>query len=95
MSRVPLSSQILSDIEFEMAFFSYIAESTNFDIVPIPYEDGTYITKEEYFKILEDCKKNGIRLLLRISNGDTAIVLNPLTGKTGIVPENNASGFSC
>ena len=95
MSKYPLSSQILNDIEFEMAFFSYIADSREFDIIPIPYEDGTVITSEDYHKILEEAKKNKIAILLRISNGETAIVLNPVTGKSGVVPENNASGFYC
>lgn len=95
MGKNSLSSQILSDVEFEMAFFSYIADSKDFDIIPIPYDDGYVLTGDEFEMRMKDAKKNNIAILLRIDNGLTAVVLNPVTGKFGVVPNDNTSGFLC
>lgn len=95
MSRIPLSKQIMNDLEFEIGFYAYIAESDKFDVVPVPYEDGYVITSEDYQKMMAEAEAEGITILFRLQNGKTAIVINSKTGKQGIVPENNVHGFEC
>lgn len=80
---------------FELAFFEHVAQTDNFEIIPIPGLDGKRIPDEETQLILEEARRNGSKVLYRVSLGNIAVVFDQATGKTGIMPEDSDLGFSC
>lgn len=87
--------QLVKEIEFELKFYSYIAGTNKFEVLPIPLLDGTYLTQEEKASIIADCRHKKIALVYRVSHGKFATVFCPDNNRVGIVPEDDPRGFPC
>jgi len=83
------------EVEFEKIFYSSIAGTEEFEIIPIPCMDGSYLSIEEKQSIAAYAKANNKKLLFRISLGRTAVTFGEDGIVTGISPEFNAHGFPC
>lgn len=86
---------LVKEIEFELQFYSYIAGTNKFEVLPIPLMDGSYLTAEEKASIIAECGHKKISLVYRVSHGKYATVFCPNTNRVGIVPEDDPRGFPC
>ena len=81
--------------DFEERFYTLIAESDRFEIIPIPDHKGRILTGETYSQIKQELAAQGIKMLYRISQGNHALIINPDSLKRiGIVPEGSKE-FIC
>ena len=88
--------ELETELEFELALYAAIANNHRFEVLPIPLLDGTYLSDEEKLKIEQDCKKRGVTLLYRVSNGTQAVIFGANTTLVGIECEADPHGcFSC
>jgi len=85
----------VEELEFEQNFYKILAGTDKFEIIAIPDPDGTVLAPEHLKMISDQCKKNGIVVLYRVSNGKFAIVYNPTNMKFAIVPEGDKQGYEC
>lgn len=85
----------LAHIEFELGFFSYIAGTNDFEVIAVPDFDGSIPSEEEFNFLSDEYKKQGLKLLYRISGKNCAVVCCKDLIKIGIVPEDNQHGFPC
>jgi len=82
--------------EFEEKFYTILAESDRFEIIPIPDHKGRILPDETYSQIKHELARQGIKLLYRISFGNYAVVVNPDSLKrVGLVPDGAVKEFSC
>jgi hypothetical protein len=82
--------------DFEEKFYTLIAGTDRFQIVPIPDDKGQIYTGRTLEKIKEDLASQGLKMLYRISHGDYALIVNPDSlRRVGIVPNGTAKEFSC
>ena len=86
---------LAEDIQFEMGFYSYIAGSTDYEVLPIGGAEGLLLSEEDFEHIHLKAEQEGIVILYRVCLGETAIIVNPKTDKIGIVPEYSNDGFPC
>ena len=93
--RKPTEEELVKEIEFELNFYSYIAGTNKFEVLPIPLMDGSYLTPEEKATIIADCRSKKIALVYRVSHGKYATVFVPGSTRIGIVPEDDPRGFPC
>jgi hypothetical protein len=84
--------EIQSSIEIETYFYQLLAGTLELEVLPLPDEE---LTTEDIENIGKECTSRNIKLLYRISHSNYATILNPETGITGIVPDNNPNGFRC
>lgn len=84
---------VVDELAFELAFFEAIAGTDKFEIIPINHQFMP--TPEEMELLQEQCDKDGLELLYKISHKDVATIYCAKTGKTGIIPESNTYGFDC
>ena len=61
-------------IEFEYAFYKHIAGTEDFDIIPIPCNDGTYLTEVEKQSIVAVARSVGRKILYRVVLGEVAVI---------------------
>lgn len=87
--------EIARQLEFETVFFKAIAGTTEFEIIPIPCMDGSYLSNSEKSAIVASAVYEEKTVLYRVSLGETAIVFSKNGGKIGIVPEQEENGFQC
>jgi len=79
---------------FEMKFYTHVAGTKNFDV--IPYPEGVEDLSPKHLKLLElNIKKEGKKVLYRVSHGKFATVYDNDTKKVGVLPEDNFLGFEC
>ena len=83
------------EAQYEYAFYKHIAGSEEFDIIPIPNIDGSYLSTQEKLDIASYARTNNNKLLYRVSLGDVAVVFGLEGGLIGIQPEFCAHGFPC
>ena len=83
------------EIEFERNFYSYLVNDTNFEVIPIPDENGKFLSKEEKKLITKEAARLGIKLIYRVSHGKIATVFSPYTLKVGVMPDTDSKGFTC
>lgn len=83
------------EIEFEEAFYSAIAGSMSFEVIPIPCNNGSFLSEDDKEAIAAYAKKSEKILLFRVSHGDIALIFGEQGEKLGVVPEFNAHGFPC
>lgn len=83
------------EVEFEHAFYSAVAGSNDFEVIPIPCMDGSYLSLEEKKSIAAYAKAHNKKIVFRISLGKTAITFGEDGKLTGISPEYSAHGFPC
>ena len=82
--------------EFEERFYTILAGSDRFEIIPIPDHKGRIFTEEMLSQIKEDLAAQGIKILYRISHGNHAVIVNPDSlKKVGVIPDGNTKEFSC
>lgn len=90
-----VDEQLVKEIEFELKFYSYIAGTDRFEVMPIPMMDGTMLSPEEKAMIIADCRNKKIELVYRISHGRYATIFCSNTKVVGVVPEDDPRGFPC
>lgn len=94
-----LIDKVLDEVMFERAFYEEIAETEEYDVLPIDAvsREPRYAREEIEHKAIEaQCERSGLKVLYRISYGDYAVVLCKDGGnKIGIVPETNPDGWPC
>jgi hypothetical protein len=94
-----LINKILEDVEFEKGFYEAIAETDDYDVIPIEAytRDSPSLREEVERKALEaQCERSGLKVLYRISYGHYAVVVSKDGGnRIGIVPETNPDGWPC
>jgi hypothetical protein len=95
VTKVNNIKDLEQEIAFELAFFEAIAQSDNFEIIPVPTLDGKRLTDEEKSLIIANARRYKSKILYRVSLGPIAVVFDEATGKTGIVPEGSDLGFYC
>ena len=83
------------ELDFELSLYAHIANSNRFEVLPIPLMDGTYLTQEEKDKLAADCKKRGVTLLYRVSNGSHAVIFGANTTLVGMEAEDDPHGCFC
>lgn len=87
--------QVKEEFEFEISFYSTIAKTEAFEIIPIPDDRGYVPTAKELKLIQLECKKMGVGLLYRLHLGKHAIIYNPKDlERIGVMPV-NSEGFHC
>lgn len=85
----------VEELEFDQNFYRTLAGTDKFEIVAIPDPDGTVFTPEHLKIISEQCKRHGMTLLFRVSNGKFAVIYCPANQKFAIVPEGDKDGYEC
>ena len=83
------------EIHFEYKFFAAVAETEDFEIIPIPCEDGSYLTEQEKQSIVAFAAANKRRILFRVSLGRIALTFSDSNKLIGVSPEYNTDGFPC
>ena len=86
---------IQQDAEFERSFYIAVCGTDEFEVIPIPDKNGYVVSHEEKTYLEAAAKRQGLKILYRISHGKYATVFDPQTGKLGIMPETNSRGFAC
>jgi len=82
--------------EFEEKFYTILAETDKFEIIPIPDHKGRILSEETYSQIKQELASQGIKILYRISHGNYAVVVNPDSLKrVGLVPDGAVKEFCC
>lgn len=71
--------------EFQDSFLSFLAGTSQFEIIPTTDEFGEPISEENLNLIKRECKRLGFKILYSVDNGKYILVINPETMKTGIV----------
>lgn len=99
MEKEDLIDKILDDVMFERDFYKSIAETEEYDVIPIDAStrEPMYAREDLERRAIEaQCERSGLRILYRISYGDYAVVVckDDVT-KVGIVPETNPEGWLC
>jgi hypothetical protein len=82
-------SKLLEDLDnFDNGFFSALAETDKYEIVPTTMDDGSVLTKEQYALVKTECSRLGLKVLFQIHfrNG-SSILVNPKNLKTGYIHE--------
>jgi len=88
------------DIEFINSFFMAVAGTENYEIVPIPDENGEIVSAKDLKLLEKECKKLNLKLIYRVSHirlgeRNVATVLDPISKITGVMPDFNGIGFPC
>lgn len=82
--------------DFEEKFYTLIAGTDRYQIVPIPDDKGQIYTGQTLQKIRDDLEAQGMKMLYMISHGDYALIVNPENlRRVGVVPNGNTKEFSC
>jgi hypothetical protein len=84
-----------NDILFEHNFFSRLAGSEEYEVIPVGYNQGVAISDEEKVFIALQAKATGKKLLFRVTMGNIAITFGEDSDVIGISPEFNIHGFPC
>lgn len=85
----------VEELEFEQNFYSILAGTEKFEVISIPDPDGTVFSEDHLKLIADQCRKHGMAVLYRVSNGKFATIYNPDNKKFAIVPEGTSNGFEC
>jgi hypothetical protein len=85
----------VDSIDFEYAFYKHIADTTEFEIIPIPCNDGTFLTEVEKQSIIAVAKASDKKILYRIVLGQIAVIFEEHGKLVGMCPEYNVHGFAC
>ena len=81
-------SQTLVDLnEFDENFYSILAETDKFEIIPAVDEDGQTLSKEQLSAVRRECYRLGFKVLYKIDRIVDIMYINPETMKTGIVTD--------
>lgn len=81
--------KLLTDLEnFENKFYSTLAESDNYEIVPTSTDEGNYLSREQLTLLTRECHRLGLKYLYKVDISSTVtIFINPQTMKIGYISE--------
>lgn len=79
--------KLLIDLEsFEEKFYSTLADSKNYEIIPTMTEDGRFLSKEQLSLLVKECHRLGLRYLYKIDlNSSVTLLINPKTMKIAYI----------
>jgi hypothetical protein len=81
-------NKLMNDLEhFENLFFTSLAESEKFEILPTTTESGKPITKEQIALLKRECDRLGYKALYRIDMINGTLYINPKNMKIGYITE--------
>lgn len=81
--------KLLLDLEdFEEKFYSKLAGSEKYEIIPTVTEEGRLLSKEQLDLLIKECHRLGFRYLYKVDlpNG-TILLINPKTMKIGYISD--------
>lgn len=87
--------QFEEEIAFEQSFYSIVAGTPDFEVIPIPCIDGSYLSVDEKRAIATFAKTYNKKLLFRVSLGAIALTFCEDSELIGISPEYSIHGFPC
>jgi hypothetical protein len=83
--------KLMDDIEnFNNSFFSHLAGTANYEIIPTETEDGVILQEEHYKLIKKEIAKTGATILYSYKVGRDTVVINPRTLKTVVLIDGEA-----
>ena len=88
LSEAEYDKLIMDLEEFENGFYSKLAKSDEYEIIPTMTEQGRFLSKEQLALITKECGRLGRKYLYKVdmTNGST-LLINPKTLKTAHITE--------
>lgn len=69
---------------FDASFYSTLAGSDRYEVIPTVLEDGSSLNREQYALIKAECVRLGLKIIYQIELADGTIVhINPENLKVG------------
>lgn len=81
--------KLLSDLEqFEQKFYTILALTDKYEIVPTTLDDGTLVSREHLAMLVKECTRLGYKILYKIDvNNEQIILFNPDSMKIGYITD--------
>lgn len=82
-------AKVLEDLEnFDSGFFSAIAGTDKYEVIPTLLEEGVWLTKEQYTLVKNECSRLGLTVVYQIQlNDKSSVFINPESLKIGYYQE--------
>jgi len=90
-----LASDFLEHYVYEYALYQQVAGSSTFEILSLPYDNGTIPPEADIKEFIERCNNTNIVPIIKYNYGNISVVSSPNTTTTGIISEVSLQGFEC